>query len=59
MPSGKKRKRHKVATHKRKKTQKSESSQEKIVWVKALKKFTKSSLKWQFSKGLILPQEKS
>jgi len=59
MPSGKKRKRHKVATHKRKKTQKSESSQEKIVWVKALKKFTKSSLKWQISNSLILPQEKS
>jgi len=35
MPSGKKRKRHKVAT----------------------KKFTKSSLKWQISNSLILPQE--
>jgi len=41
----------------RQKTQKSESSQEKIVWVKALKKFTKSSLKWQISNSLILPQE--
>jgi len=36
MPSGKKRKRHKVATHKRKKAQKSQSSQKELVQVKAL-----------------------
>ena len=33
MPSGKKRKRHKVATHKRKKKEKIKSPQEKIVFI--------------------------
>ena len=41
MPSGKKRKRHKVATHKRKKKTKSKSPQEEIVLGKTLKTFTK------------------
>jgi len=42
-----------------KKRRRANRHKKKIVWVKALKKFTKSSLKWQISNSLILPQEKS